>query len=68
MSNDATTAISKTLPPALLLANVSLADALMALSERLTELAGQMPRLADINLDLDIQPDGRCTLVFRACR
>ena len=62
-----TKAIVTRLPPSLELRDVPIAEALLALSQQLTEIADRMALLSDVSCDLDIQ-NGRATLRFRACR
>ncbi|CAN7346401.1 hypothetical protein [Rhizobium sp. LjRoot254] len=55
------------LPRELVLANVSIGDALTALADRLTDLASQMTTVRDLSCDLDVHGD-RASLQFRATK
>jgi hypothetical protein len=56
------------LPSELQLHDVPVAEALTAICARLVEIAEALPLVSDIDLDLSIDPNGRCACHFRACR
>lgn len=58
---------TKSLPKVLVLNDVSLGQALVALTDKLTDLAHEMNVVRDLSVDLDVQGD-RASLQFRACR
>lgn len=58
---------TKTLPRALVLNNVTVSEALVALADKLSDLAGEMNCIRDLSVDLDINGN-RASLQFRATR
>jgi hypothetical protein len=56
------------LPPGIDVKSVPVAEALVALANRLAEICETMPTLSDIEVRLDIEPIGRASLYCRAYR
>lgn len=60
--------IRSSLPPGIDVKSVPVAEALVALANRLAEICETMPTLSDIEVRLDIEPIGRASLYCRAYR